>query len=217
MNAMRGACMILAMKNLPTNRTADLARFTRLLAASLVLAFGVPVAAEAAGAYRPAAEVKAAFLKQLDRPRIALDPQTAKTESEGDRVVEHVRIASERKADGSVERVPLLLVRPAKAAGRLPVVIALHGTGGNKESLRGLLVEFARRGMIGVAIDARYHGERSGGARGSQAYAAAITRAWKTPPGEPQEHPFYFDTCWDIWRTIDYLEGRPDVDGGGWE
>jgi dienelactone hydrolase len=112
-----------------------------------------------------------------------------------------------------VERVPLLLVRSAKTAGRLPAVIALHGTGGNKSQLRGLLVEFARRGLIGVAIDARYHGERSGGARGAQAYVAAVTRAWKTPPGHPQEHPFYFDTCWDLWRTLDYLQARPDVDG----
>jgi dienelactone hydrolase len=164
--------------------------------------------------YPPAEQVKAAFLKQLDRPRVALDPQIQKTQTDaGGRVVENISIASERKADGSVERVPILLVRPASRAGRLPVVIALHGTGGNKESLRGLLVEFAKRGMIGVAIDARYHGARSGGARGSQAYVAAITRAWKTPPGKEQEHPFYFDTCWDIWRTIDYLQTRPDVDG----
>jgi dienelactone hydrolase len=150
----------------------------------------------------------------LDRPRIALDPETQKTETiAGGFVAEHVTIASVRKADGSLERVPLLLVRPAKPSGRRPAVIALHGTGGNKDQLRGLLVEFARRGLIGVAIDARYHGERSGGARGAQAYVAAVTRAWKTPPGQPQEHPFYFDTCWDLWRTIDYLQTRPDVDG----
>src|SRR4029079_18109654 len=37
----------------------------------------------------------------------------------------------------------------------------------------------------------------------------AIVRAWKAPAGEPHEHPFYFDTCWDIWRTIDYLQTRP--------
>jgi dienelactone hydrolase len=164
--------------------------------------------------YPPAAQVKQDFLKQLDRPRTAADPKIQKTQTDaGGRVVETISIASERKADGSVERVPILLVRPAARSGRLPVVVALHGTGGNKESLRGLLVEFAKRGMIGVAIDARYHGARSGGARGSQAYVAAITRAWKTRPGQSQEHPFYFDTCWDIWRTIDYLQSRPDVDG----
>src|SRR5206468_4958526 len=29
---------------------------------------------------------------------------------------------------------------------------------------------------------------------------------------EGQEHPFYFDTCWDLWRLADYLETRDDVD-----
>ncbi len=58
-------------------------------------------------------------------------------------------------------------------------------------------------------ITARGREERAG----SQAYVAAITRAWKTPRRPSQEHPFYFDTCWDIWRTIDYLQTRPDVDG----
>jgi dienelactone hydrolase len=164
--------------------------------------------------YPPPAEVKAAFLKLLDRPRIPLDAETSKTDTDAaGRVVEHLSIASERKADGSIERVPLLLVRPKQQSGRLPAVIVLHGTGGNKEGMRGVLVALADRGIIGIALDARYHGRRSGGTRGSQAYVAAITRAWKTPAGQPQEHPFYFDTCWDIWRTIDYLETRPDVDG----
>ncbi len=26
-------------------------------------------------------------------------------------------------------------------------------------------------------------------------------------PGEP-----YFDTCWDLWKTVDYLSTRPDTD-----
>lgn len=166
-------------------------------------------AGEPARAYPPPAEVKAAFLKQLDRPRIPLDPQTRQTSRDS----EIISIASEKKADGSIERVPLLIVRPENTTGRLPAVIVLHGTGGNKESQRPFLVDLARRGIIGVAVDARYHGERSGGASGAEAYVAAITRAWKAPVGEPHEHPFYFDTCWDLWRTIDYLQSRPDVDG----
>jgi dienelactone hydrolase len=206
--------MMCAMREPVTRKFLEFARVSVLLVAALLVADVVVNAAERAGTYPPPAEVKAAFLKLLDRPRIALDPETQKIETvSGGFVVEHVTIATERKADGSVERVPLLLVRPAKPVGRLPAVIALHGTGGNKSQLRGLLVEIALRGLIGVAIDARYHGERSGGARGAQAYVAAVTRAWKTPPGHPQEHPFYFDTCWDLWRTLDYLQARPDVDG----
>jgi dienelactone hydrolase len=171
-------------------------------------------AADSTGSYPPPAEVKAAFLKLLDRPRIAPDPRVTRTETlSSGFVAEYLTIATERKADGSIERVPLLLVRPAKPAGRLPAVIALHGTGGNKGQLRGLLVEFAKRGLIGVAIDARYHGDRAGGARGAQAYVAAITRAWKTPAGQPHEHPFFYDTCWDLWRTLDYLQTRGDIDG----
>ena len=159
-------------------------------------------------------DVKRDFLALLDRPRVPLDVRmdaTSRDEATG-LVVEHLSFATERKADGSIERVPALLVRPDGPARRRPVVIALHGTGGNKEGMRGWLDDFARRGIIGLAIDGRYHGERAGGAKGADAYNAAITRAWRTKPGEPQEHPFYFDTCWDIWRTIDYLQTREDVD-----
>src|SRR5262249_3431483 len=92
--------------------------------------------------------------------------------------------------------------------------IVLHGTGGTKEGQKAFLQDLAKRGMMGVAIDARYHGERAGGAKGADAYNQAIIRAWEAKPGEPQEHPFYFDTCWDIWRTIDYLQARGDVDPG---
>ena len=77
--------------------------------------------------------------------------------------------------------------------------------------MRGWLVEMAKRGIIGVAIDARYHGGRAGGAKGAAAYNEAITGAWRVKPGEPQEHPFYYDTCWDLWRTVDYLQTRDDV------
>ena len=39
-------------------------------------------------------------------------------------------------------------------------MIAPHGAGGSKESERGWLTDLAKRGILGVAIDARYHGER---------------------------------------------------------
>jgi dienelactone hydrolase len=163
--------------------------------------------------YPPAVEVKAAFLKLLDRPRVPLDAR-ASVQDHGDFVQESISFASETKANGSVERVPALLLRPARVNGKLPAVIVLHGTGGNKESQLGFMKELVQRGIIGVAIDARYHGGRSGGAKGSAAYNEAIVRAWKTRVGEPQEHPFYYDTCWDLWRTVDYLQTRGDLDAG---
>jgi dienelactone hydrolase len=162
--------------------------------------------------YPPPAEVREAFRKLLDRPAVPLNVRTRDTKTANGLVTERLSFASEKKANGEEERVPVLLVRPEKVSQKQPVVIALHGTGGNKEGQSGLLNEFARRGIIGVAIDARYHGERSGGARGAEAYNEAITRAWKTSPGQPQEHPFYLDTCWDLWKTVDYLRTREDTD-----
>jgi dienelactone hydrolase len=168
----------------------------------------------AAGAGGSPAEVKAAFLKLLDRPRVALDVRQEGSTVEGGFAIVRASFASEKKADGTIERVPVLLVRPAKAKGRLPAVIVLHGTGGNKEA-KGVvqfMQDLAKRGIIGVAIDARYHGGRAGGAKGAAAYHAAIVRAWKSKPGEKHEHPFLYDTCWDLWRTVDYLQKRDDID-----
>jgi dienelactone hydrolase len=133
-------------------------------------------------------------------------------------------VAREREDEFTVERgrfesekerlVPFLLYRPKSTAGRMPAVIVLHGTGGNKEGMAETLRELARRGMLTIAIDARYHGARvPGGAHGSQEYNEAILRAYREPDPKRQEHPFYYDTVYDLWRTVDYLQSRPDVDG----
>jgi dienelactone hydrolase len=184
------------------------------LALLLLLPAALP-AQEAKRAYPPPEEVRAAFLKLLDRPKALFNvkiEETKKDEDDDSIVIEQLSFASEKKPDGETERVPVLIYRPAKAAKKLPAVIVLHGTGGNKEAQRPWLLHLAKRGIMGVAIDARHHGERAGDARGAEAYNEAIVRAWKAKPGEPQEHPFYYDTCWDIWRTADYLETRDDVD-----
>jgi dienelactone hydrolase len=158
-------------------------------------------------------QAKASFLKLLDRPRVPADvTEDAKPVEKNGLIYSHWSFASEKKADGTVERVPVLAVSPARRTGKLPVMIVLHGTGGNKDGMISWLEDFAKLGIMGVAIDARYHGGRSGGEKGSVAYVAAITRTWKTPPGKPHEHPFYYDTCWDLWRLIDVLDNRPDVD-----
>jgi dienelactone hydrolase len=160
------------------------------------------------------AQVRQAFHKLLDRPAVPLDARLLDTKTANGIVTEHISFVSEKRPDGQPERVPVQLVRPEKVPGKLPAVIVLHGTGGSKEGQRGWLTDLARRGLIGVAIDARYHGERAGGAKGAQAYNEAIVRAWRAKPGQPQEHPFYLDTCWDLWKTVDYLATRDDVDGG---
>ena len=186
----------------------------RMIAIVLVLSASTAVRADnPAPAYPPPAVVRAAFHKLLDWPAVPLDVKVEETKTSGGLTTEHLSFASEKHADGKVERVPVLVVRPEKVDKRLPAVIALHGTGGGKDGMRGWLTELAKRGFIAVAIDARYHGERAGGAKGAAAYVAAITRAWEAKPGDaPPEHPFYYDSCWDLWKTVDYLQQREDVD-----
>jgi dienelactone hydrolase len=178
----------------------------RLLAAALC-AFQVSFVAWADGA----ADTRAAFLRVIDHPRIALKPElTAMPAVEGLRNY-HLTFWSEAN-----ESVPgyLLLPDAAKFPGRRPVVIALHGTGGSKDSgqIAEIVLKAARAGFVGVAIDGRYHGDRavvrSTGDVGS-AYEAAIARSFSGGPG----HPLYYDTVWDVMRLIDYLQTRPDVDG----
>lgn len=181
-------------------------------ASLMVMVFAAPAWADTAPAYPPPAEVKASFLKMLDRPKVPLDVKADEPRVEGGLVTEHLSFASEKKANGRVERVPCLVVRPEKADRKLAAIVVLHGTGGSKEGQKGWLTRLAKEGFLAMAIDARYHGERAGGAKGAAAYNDAILRAWRSKPGEPMEHPFYYDTCWDLWRTADYLQSRADVD-----
>src|SRR6476620_3843687 len=163
--------------------------------------------------YPAPADVRTSFLKLLDRPKIAPDVKIAKTTAQpGGWVLEAFTFASEKKADGTIERVPTILLRPEKVVGKMPAVIILHGTGGTMTGMLSYMKELQPRGIIGVAIDARYHGQRSGGAKGAAAYNQAIVKAWQTKNGQAMEHPFYYDTVWDIWRLIDVLSARPDID-----
>ena len=104
-------------------------------------------------------------------------------------------------------RVPGILLKPETFSGRHPVVIALHGTGGNKNSMAALCRKLAEHGFIAVAIDGRYHGERKA-SKGQQDYENAIVRTWH----DNGEHPLYYDTVWDVMRLVDYLQIRDDVD-----
>ena len=152
------------------------------------------------------AQTRAAFLRILDRPRVALEPElTALAPLNGHRR-QHLWFSSQ--AD---ERVPGVLVfpEPKNFTGRRPVVIAMHGTGGSKEGreITALLTKAVEAGFIGVAIDGRFHGERTKNG-GTRDYNEAIARAWRQGKG----HPFYYDTVWDVMRLIDYLQTRDDVD-----
>jgi dienelactone hydrolase len=113
------------------------------------------------------------------------------------------------------EKVPVLIYKPVSGSKKkLPVVICLHGTGGSKDNaeIKNLLYRFSKAGFMAVAIDGRYHGERANAAAGHNSYVEAITRAWQNKDSTHQEHPFFFDTVYDLWKLVDYLVTRPDVD-----
>lgn len=187
-----------------------------MLRSLLVLLLLVPVTVAQEKKPLPPADAKAAFLMLLDRPKVPLDAKTLSHKPTDTLHEETLTIASEKKASGAVERVPVLVVRPPLEKGdatRRPVMICLHGTGGNKGGMRPYLEAFAKEGFVAVAIDARYHGDRAEGKAKSERYVAAIAEAWTAArAGRPHEHPWFYDTCWDLWRLIDYLETRADVD-----
>jgi dienelactone hydrolase len=99
--------------------------------------------------------------------------------------------------------VPALVLRPAEEMGRLPAVVVLHGLGGRKEQMTDLMEDLSRRGYLTLAIDARWHGERGPGLQ------AAMIRAFRSRRG----HPYVYETVSDLFRTLDYLQSRSDVDG----
>ncbi len=159
--------------------------------------------------YPPIEKVASDFKSLLQRPLVDFKPsfQSLTTDSV---LIEKGFIYSE-----ATEKVPVLIYKPLHSASKsFPVVICLHGTGGSKEdeSIKDLLYQFTKMGIMGVAIDARYHGERvAGGANKSQQYVEAVTKAWKNTDSKNQEHPFFYDTVYDLWRLTDYLITRHDV------
>jgi dienelactone hydrolase len=162
-----------------------------------------------AQSYPPPQQVAADFKALLERPKVPFNAafQTTQTDSV---IIERGSFYSE-----ATEKVPTLIYKPVGKTGKLPVVIFLHGTGGKKDDkeITGMLYKLTKLGFIGVAIDARYHGERiAGGAHGGNEYTDAAYRTYKNTDPKHQEHPFLYDTTYDLWRLIDYLVTRPDID-----
>jgi len=150
-----------------------------------------------------ASDSRADFLKLIERPRVRLKPQVEEWPSTNGLAQFHFSFASDAN-----QRVPGVLVKAQNSRGRRPVVIALHGTGGSKQNLLSFCRKLATNGFVAVAIDGRYHGERTKAGKGAVEYEDAIVRAWRTGG----EHPLYFDTVWDVIRLVDYLKTRRDVD-----
>jgi dienelactone hydrolase len=186
-------------------------RTRRLRAMSImalwVMALAAALPSAVARADAAGDSTRAAFLKVIDRPKVPLAPELQELPSAEGLKKFHVWFNAD-----ATERVPgyLLLPDATRFKGRRPAVIVLHGTGGNKEGgeVANLAVKLARAGFVAVAIDGRFHGERTRAGTGSAEYNVAITRAFVTGEG----HPFYYDTVWDVMRLIDYLTTRKDVD-----
>jgi dienelactone hydrolase len=164
-----------------------------------------PTTAANSGAELPAA--RADFLRMIDRPRVALDPLVGTPTT-----IDHLTEIPFSYLSEPTQRVPGILVEPATDPARLPVVIVLHGTGGNKAQELPFLRRLASAGFVGVAIDGRYHGQRAIGVATIPPMNAYETEIFRAFEGRTQEHPLYYDTVWDIMRLIDYLQTREDCD-----
>lgn len=176
-----------------------------LFTSAIALAIGTIDQAVSAVAAFQAEDTRQAFLKLLDRPRVPLVPAVRQRAEEPGLTAEEISFEAE-----AGQRVPTLVVKRDGLPARQPAVIVLHGTGGSKHGMAARLRVLARRGFVAVAIDGRYHGERAAAASGADMspYQNAILRAYRTG----REHPFLYDTVWDVMRLIDYLETRSDVD-----
>ncbi len=155
----------------------------------------------AADAPSPPVKARADFLKIIDRPRVPPAAELQPATETGGLVTQAFTYAT-----AAGQRVPGLMLKKSGSTGRRPVIIALHGTGEKKENMSADLRRAAAAGFIGVAIDAPYHGGRA--PTGQSAYPDAILRAWQGSG----EHPFYYDTVWDVMRLVDWLATRDDVD-----
>lgn len=154
-------------------------------------------------------KIRRDFMTLLQRPAVDVNPslQTFTTDSI---IIEKGSFYSE-----ATEKVPILIYKPVvKRVQKLPVVICLHGTGGSKDDagIKNLLYRFSKLGFMAVAIDGRYHGERVNAMAGRNAYIEAIHKAWENKDSVHQQYPFLFDTVYDLWKLVDYLSARPDVD-----
>ena len=110
-------------------------KMIRLFAAAL-LALQISLASFADSS----SDTRAAFLQVIDRPRVASKPELSELPAVEGLKKQHLWFSAD-----ATERVPgyLLLPDSAKFKGKRPVVIALHGTGGNKEGgeISGIILE----------------------------------------------------------------------------
>lgn len=92
-------------------------------------------------------------------------------------------------------------VRLPKGVAKAPVILYLHGLGGNRDDATSLLAAMlCPRGIALVSIDAQYHGDRK--VEGRQIISTDV-------PGTIQA---FRQTIIDQRRALDYIASRPDLD-----
>ena len=137
------------------------------------------------------------------------------------RIVDSVKTTAYRRekivftgADGN--RVPAYLAMPPRTANKMPVVIAMHAGASSKDDWwredgfeRGGLVtnRLLNAGIAVLALDARFHGERSGASDFDSFRAMWFDRKWFNWIRDGM-----LLTVKDYRRAVDYLWTRADID-----
>lgn len=120
------------------------------------------------------------------------------------------------------ERVPAFLIRPARATGRLPAIIALHGSSGSRDSM--VTAQFGPGDWVRYG-DAEPHSRMLGWAR-ELARRGFVTLAMtqrgldrRGPPINTQANVMLAEgrtamgaVLYEIRQAVTYLSQRPDVD-----
>ena len=123
--------------------------FKICFASCLIAAGGAAASARQPATPAQPDTIRAAFLKMIDRPRVALEPTVRSRPEPGGLIAEEISVAAE-----AGQRVPTLLIKRS-GSSRQPVVVVLHGTGGSKEGMAARLRDLAATGFVAVAIDGR--------------------------------------------------------------
>ena len=178
----------------------------RRIGPSLFLSIGIALlgSGEVAGAD----DLRRSLIEMLGIP-----PLGGPTHAESRGVVEHDGIMVEKwvftAEPGS--KVPALLFRPAKPAGKMPVVVFTYGHGSSKSawSYQYAAMLYAKLGLASLAIDPIGEEERHvDGRMGSRAHDNAAADARAAAADRLIMGKLVFDTM----RGIDWLATRDDID-----
>ena len=155
------------------------------------------------------------YLEMLGGPpeRVPLDPQTVKTWTEDGLTHEHVYFHTEAQSIQST-----VVVRRADLESEsLPAIMVHPGWGEKKDAYLPAARGFAQAGFTAITLDPRGQGEREMPPSSEGRWAdftpfekeVVMSLGFSWLVGTSHNAMY----CWDIARTVDYLQTRSDVDG----